>query len=279
MENLRDLQEEARSLERAGRDAAAADLYDRILSDPAGARLGGMWAARARHRLRAGDVAAAAADMAASAERYETAGLKNLSLAQWRGALQAHAEGPAEWVLRSARVAMAEGYLRDARRGYAAFADRAEAAGRTEEAVQALREYLAAAPDDSAARRRLSALTGEPEPEPAASPVLEPARPEPEAEHAVADPLPGLVPTAPADPVVADPDEARARQHIPGRAGDFTDDGARFNRIAIADEVPDLYCRREHPVDLIHKGQPGDDSGSLGGDASGNPAVSGKGRL
>ena len=193
MVNVRDLQEEARSLERAGRDAAAVALYDRILTDAAGAGLGGAWAARARLHLRSGAAAAAAADMAASAERYEASGLKNLALSQWRGALQADPEGPSEWWVRSARLAAAEGYLRDARREFEAYADRSEAAGRTVEAVQALRDYLAAVPGDASVRRRLAELTGEPEPAP-----LPPTQPEPAPGpiHAAADPLPGLVPTA-----------------------------------------------------------------------------------
>lgn len=210
MDNLRELQEEARTLERAGRDAAAVDLYGRILSDPEGAAIGGVWAARARLRLRAGAQVEAADDLAASAERYEAAGRRNLALAQWRASLRADASGPADRLLQYGRLAAELGYGRDARHGFAEYADRLEREGDIGAAIGALREYLAVVPDDAAVRRRLSELTGEPElpPPPAAAPA--PDTPDEAPSSAQQGALPGLIPTAAeegATEAVSDADE------------------------------------------------------------------------
>lgn len=189
MENLRDLQAQARSLERSGQHAAALELYGRILEEPAGDREGGVWVRAARLQLGLGQEARAAGSYAAAADRYQAAGLGNLALAQCQQSLRIEAAAP-EMLLRFGRLAAAQGYARDARHGFVEYADQASAAGESSAATAALREYLERFPGDAAVRRRLSELAGE-RPAPPSPLPPEPAPAEP----ASTEPLPGLIPT------------------------------------------------------------------------------------
>ena len=191
MENLRELQAQAHSLERAGKHAAALELYGRMVEEPAGERSGAIWARMAGLQSALGREEDAADSYAAAAERYGAAGLANLALSFCQRSLRADDSRP-EMLLRFGQLSARHGYPRDARHGYAEYADRTVAAGDTEAAVAALREYLATYPSDAAVRRRLTELTGEPEPEPA-SETVHPTQPQPQSGAAT---LPGLVTTA-----------------------------------------------------------------------------------
>ena len=166
MENLRDLQAQARNLERSGQHAAALELYGRIVEEPAGDREGVVWARVARLQLAMGRDSDAADSYAAAAERYQATGLANLALSCCQHSLRVDESRP-EMLLRFGQLSADQGYPRDARHGYVEYADRAAAAGDAAGAARALREYLARFPSDDAVRRRLTELTGVDEPIPA----------------------------------------------------------------------------------------------------------------
>jgi tetratricopeptide (TPR) repeat protein len=186
MENLKDLQDQARNFERAGQHAAALELYGRILQEPAGDRDGNMWARAGNVRVALGREAEAAESYAVAIDRYAAAGLDNLALSFCQRLLRLDSDRP-EILLRFGQLSAARGYVRDSRHGYVEYAEHAAGAGNTAAAVAALRDYLLRFPTDAAVRGRISELTGEEEPEPTRIP--EPAA---QAEG----PLPGLMPTA-----------------------------------------------------------------------------------
>ncbi|HET8763193.1 MAG TPA: hypothetical protein VFM12_07230, partial [Gemmatimonadales bacterium] len=80
MENLRDLQSQARNFERSGQHAAALELYGRMVEEPDGDRAGRIWASIARLQLAMGREREAADSYATAAERYHAEGLVNLAL-------------------------------------------------------------------------------------------------------------------------------------------------------------------------------------------------------
>ena len=99
MENLRDLQAQARNLERSGQHAAALELYGRIVEEPAGDREGAVWARVARLQLAMGRDSDAADSYAAAAERYQATGLANLALSCCQHSLRVDESRP-EMLLR-----------------------------------------------------------------------------------------------------------------------------------------------------------------------------------
>lgn len=214
MDNLHDLRTQAGKLEATGHEEAALTAYLRFAEAADPPADGGLWSKIGRLQLRAERLDDAVQSLERASVLFEEAGLRNNALALCHLVLRAEPQR-ADLHLRGGRLSALQGYQADAREGYVQFAERKQAAGDDQAAVDALREYLGYFAGDATVRERLAALGGDLAPPPAEPPAadhlaMQVALPPPadSADQPAVAPLEGLEPTNVAEWGEAEPEHA-----------------------------------------------------------------------
>jgi len=156
MMNVARLKEKARALELKEQWREALELYTRLVEESPPEVLDiSLWNRIGDLHLRLGQAEAAVAAYERAVEAYVEAGLANNAIALCNKILRTD-PGCTSAYLRLGQISAAQGFLTDARASFLLYAERLNRAGRVEEALDALKEFAALAPEDVEVRLRLA---------------------------------------------------------------------------------------------------------------------------
>ncbi len=154
MANILRLKEQARSYEQKSQWEAALEVYERLVREAPAEEIA-LWNRIGDLRQRVGDLPRAVEAYEHAADSYAEHGLHNNAIAVCHKILRAAPERTSVY-RRLARYSAAQGFLADARVYVLKYTERMQRAGQPDQALEALREIVTAAPDDTQIRQALA---------------------------------------------------------------------------------------------------------------------------
>ena len=161
MANLAKLRDKARKLEQREHWREALVIYQQIVSEESDQDLDvSLWNRMGDLHMRVGQTEQAVKAYEQAVTGYDQAGLHDNAIAVCKKILRA-APGHLEVHRSLGRISAHQGFLADARQSFFRYAEQMQRAGRTDAALEALREFGELAPGDLEVRRMIAETTSD----------------------------------------------------------------------------------------------------------------------